>query len=260
MKERHPGKIEYIYEDDSILIISKPAGTLTIPDRYDREAKNLKNILEDKYGKIFVVHRLDKDTSGVMVFAKTAEAHKFINQQFQDNQIEKLYHVVVAGIVPKEEINIDIPLIADPVKLGRTKPSSRGKESLTILKVLEHFRVATLVECNLITGRHHQIRVHCAAIGHPLLVDDLYSENSFFMLSAIKRKFNLKKNTDELPIINRVSMHSYKISFYHPDTNQLVTFSAKYPKDFQALVNVLRKYSSAGNIFYNFSDRLSEAE
>ncbi len=257
---KNNNNLDIIFEDDSIVILSKPAGVLTIPDRYDKEAVNLRKLLETKYGKIFVVHRLDRDTSGVMIFAKDAESHRILNQQFQDNQVEKLYHVVVSGIVPKDEISIDIPLVADSFKLGQTKPSSRGKQSLTILKVLEHYRIATLVECNLITGRHHQIRVHCKAIGHPLLVDALYSETKEFFLSSIKRKFNLKKDSVELPVISRVSMHSSKISFLHPVTNEKVTYEAPYPKDFQAMLRVLRKYSSASKFFYKPIDRNTESE
>lgn len=250
--------IQYLYEDESIVIVSKPAGVLTIPDRYNKELPNLRRILEKKYGKIFVVHRLDRDTSGVMVFLKNADAHRILNEQFQNNEVEKIYNVVVSGIVPREEIDIDIPIIADPVKLGMSRPSARGKESLTKVKVIERYRVATLIECDLVTGRHHQIRVHCAAVGHPLLVDELYGQNTEFYLSSIKRKFNLKKHTVENPIINRVTMHSTKISFLHPDTNEKVTFEAPFPKDFQALLNVLRKYSAVGRNFYSPSDILNE--
>lgn len=239
-----------IYEDDSILVISKPAGMLTIPDRYDSEAANLKQDLEGIYGKIFVVHRLDKDTSGIMVFCKDAESHKHLNGQFQENKVDKLYHVVVSGIVQQDEIDIDIPIIADPAVKGKSKPSAKGKESLTKLKVVERFRVATFVECDLISGRHHQIRVHCAAIGHPLLVDRLYGKNSEFFLSTIKRKYNLKKNTEEIPVINRVTMHSFSIGFHHPVTNERMDFEAPYPKDFNALLNVLRKYSGFGNLAF----------
>ncbi len=239
-----------IFEDDSILVISKPAGMLTIPDRYDYEAPNLKQELEQIYGKIFVVHRLDKDTSGIMVFCKDADSHKHLNGQFQENKVDKLYHVVVSGIVQQDDIDIDIPIIPDPAVKGKSKPSAKGKESLTKLKVVERFRVATFVECDLITGRHHQIRVHCAAIGHPLLVDKLYGKNSEFYLSSIKRKFNLKKNTEEIPVISRVTMHSYSIAFNHPVTNERMSFLASYPKDFNALLNIMRKYAGFGNFAF----------
>lgn len=252
-------QVEYIYEDEHLIVISKPAGILTIPDRYDKNAPNLRAKLTRKYGKIFVVHRLDKGTSGVMVFLKTAEAHKALNQQFQDNEVEKLYHVVVSGIVIQDKINIDIPLIPDQAKLGQTKPAAKGKESLTILKVLERYRIASLVECNLVTGRHHQIRVHCSAIGHPLLIDELYGNNNEFFLSSIKRKYKLKKDSIENPIISRVTMHSREISFDHPVSGEKMTFLAEYPRDFQALLQVLRKYCSLGK-YQNLNEQLTENE
>ena len=236
--------IEFIYEDDDIVVLTKPAGVFSIPDRWKKEDANLYTILKEKYGTIFTVHRLDRDTSGVIVFAKHAIAHKHLNQQFQEHTVKKHYHVVVSGVVAEDEIKIDIPLMDHPGKPGQTIPSLRGKESLTIMKVLEKYSGTSLVECNLITGRHHQIRVHCAAIGYPLLVDELYGSSKEFFISSIKRKFKLKKNSEEKPIISRITMHSYQIEFLHPATNLPVTFNSEYPKDFRALLQVLRKYSA----------------
>lgn len=233
-----------IYEDDSIIVINKPAGMLSIPDRYDSNVPNLKYILEDIYGEIFIVHRLDKGTSGVMLFAKTPESHAGLSEQFEQRQIKKIYHAVVGGVVPKEEIEIDIPLLPNPAKKGMAIPSARGKESLSILRVLEKFRHATHVVINLVTGRQHQIRVHVATIGHPLIVDSLYGSNKEFYLSTIKRKFNIAKNEIERPIISRISMHSYSLGFIHPQTGERLHFEADYPKDYRVLLQVLRKYSS----------------
>jgi len=111
------------------------------------------------------------------------------------------------------------------------------------LHVIERFRAATLVEIDLVTGRHHQLRTHVAAIGHPLLVDPDYGSNSEFFLSTIKRKFNIKKNDSEKPIISRITMHAYSITFAHPATDAETTITEPYPKDFKALLEVLRKYS-----------------
>ena len=237
-------QLEYIFEDDDIVVLSKPAGVYSIPYRWKKDEANLYTILKEKYGNIFTVHRLDRDTSGVIVFAKNAAAHKHLNQQFQEHKVKKLYHVVVSGVVPNDEIKIDIPLMDHPGKLGQTIPSLRGKESLTIMRVLEKYSGTSLVECDLITGRHHQIRVHCSAIGHPLLVDELYGTSTEFKISSIKRRYKLKKDTEEKPIISRISMHSYLIGFLHPATNLSVQYISEYPKDFRALLQVLRKYSA----------------
>ena len=235
--------IDVIYEDDFILVLNKHAGCLTIPDRYDKSAINLYDLLTKKYSKIYTVHRLDKDTSGVIVFAKNAESHRNLNQQFQDLKVTKIYHAVITGYVSQDELVIDIPLIEDLRYKGQMKPSARGKESLTVLKVINRFRNSTLVELNRVTGRHHQIRVHCAAIGHPLLVDEIYGKSSEFKVSYLKRNFKLKKGEQEIPIISRITMHSKTIKFLHPVSGIEMYFEADYPKDFEALIEILNKYS-----------------
>lgn len=240
-------QLNIIHEDDDLIIIDKPAGLLSIPDRFRKEAPNLYIMLKNKFEDIFVVHRLDLDTSGVMVFCKNAEAHRNLNMQFDSHDVKRIYHVVVAGIVQEDEMSIDIPLLDHPTIKGKMIPSARGKESLTVLRVLERYRIASLVQCELITGRHHQIRTHCAAIGHQLIVDGMYGQNENFMLSTIKRRYNIRKNEIEKPIISRVSMHSKQLEFLHPSSNELVKFTSEYPKDFAALTQVLQKYSAIGS-------------
>lgn len=234
---------EILHEDSDTLIINKQSGILTIPDRFNRSLPNLYGLLKERYGEIFVVHRLDRDTSGALVFAKTAEAHKFLNQQFQDKTAKKLYHAVVAGAVHQDEIRIDIPLMANPARKGTTIPSARGKESLTIMKVIKKFRVATLVQCELVTGRPHQLRAHVSAVGYPLLIDEVYGNSANFLLSTIKKRFKLKKDTDEKPVISRITMHAFSIELDHPNGGKLFA-EAPYPKDFSALLQVLGKYSA----------------
>lgn len=236
--------VELLFEDDDIVILSKPAGVYTIPDRYDKAAFNLYDYLNTKYDKIYTVHRLDKDTSGVMVFAKNAESHRNLNQQFLEQKVNKKYHIVVSGVLRQDEVDIDIPIAENPSKKGLSMPSARGKESLTKLRVLERFRIATFCECDLVTGRHHQIRVHCSAIGFPLLIDEHYGNNTEFYLSSIKRRYNLKKKTEEIPIMDRITMHAYELGFVHPRTGKEVFYRSEYPRDFSALLQVLRKYST----------------
>lgn len=235
---------EIIYEDDHLLIINKKSGVLSIPDRFNRFAPNIYRFLIKEYGQIFIVHRLDRDTSGVMIFAKDAETHRQLNIDFEKNDIRRIYHTIVEGVVFKDEFEIDIPLRASRRHLGTTVPSAKGKPSLTLVKVLERFRNQSLLECELKTGRHHQIRVHLQTIGHPLLVDNLYGKNTEFLLSYIKPRVKLKKGTEELPIISRLTMHSHYIEFTHPVAKQRLSFNAEYQKDFAALLQILRKYST----------------
>lgn len=241
MKKQDPYKI--IFEDDDILIINKSAGLLSIPDRYDKDLPNLKSMLELIYKKIFVVHRLDKDTSGITVFAKNEESHKSLSSYFENDEIERIYHAVVDGRFGEDVLEIDIPIMADPSKKGRSIPSARGKASLTKVKKIKNFRNSSLLMCKLHTGRHHQIRVHLSAIGKPLLVDNFYGKREHFFVSEVKKNYNLKKGTEESPIISRNTLHAESLKFIHPKSGEEVNFQASYPKDFSATISILEKYT-----------------
>ncbi len=233
-----------LFEDDHVVVIDKPAGLLSLPDRFDASLPSVRSLLEQDYGHIFIVHRLDRETSGVMISAKTAEAHKSLNDQFEHHTVGKYYHAIVSGIVERDRFPIDIPIIADSRRKGLMRPSARGKEAHTEVTVLEKFRLATLIECRLITGRTHQIRVHCSAIGHPLLVDPDYGTTSAFLLSSIKRRYNLKKHTTERPLMERLTLHARRLEFRHPATDESVRVDSEYPRDFAATLQVLRKYAA----------------
>jgi RluA family pseudouridine synthase len=234
---------EIIYEDDYIVAVNKQAGILAVPDRYNPNIINLKHLLGLKYGEIFVVHRLDKGTSGIMIYAKDAVTHKAFNEMFEKQEIEKIYHVLVKGVFPKNEIDIDIPIMPSQGKKGISIPSARGKQSLTKVKVLDRYDRATMLECNLVTGRSHQIRVHLSTLGFPLYVDLDYGGNESFKISDFKKRFNLKKNTEERPILDRLSMHAYSMRFIHPRTNKELYLVSEYHRDFAAMVQLLSKYN-----------------
>jgi len=233
-----------IYDDEYLVVVNKMPGVLSIPDRYDNNIKNLKGLLRKEYDSIYPVHRLDKETSGCIVFAKSPEIHKELNTLFENLKVEKFYHAVVSGVFQQEdELLIDIPLMPNPAGKGSMIPSARGKEAYTKVKVLEKFKSASLLQCELLTGRQHQIRAHLKAIGYPLLVDYLYSARSEFFLSEIKKRYNKPKEEDEKPLINRVSLHSYRMLFDHPILNKKIEVIADYTKDFEILVKQLRKYA-----------------
>lgn len=246
--KHQPPKVDILFEDDHIVVLNKPSGLLSLPDRFETNLPNLRTMLKEQYGEIFVVHRLDEETSGIMIFAKHADAHKALSEQFEKRSVRKIYHGIMQGgiepeLLTNDAMNVDIPLMPDPVRKGLMAPSVRGKEALTIVRVLKRFRLATLVECELVTGRQHQIRVHCAAIGHPLLVDPDYGTATEFRVSTIKRKFNLGKWEEEKPLIARTTLHSYSVTFTHPSTGETMTLEAPYPKDFKAVIQVLDKYA-----------------
>lgn len=235
--------LEVIYQDKDIILINKPSGLLTIPDRFNNKLINLYQILKQEFGEIFIVHRLDKDTSGLIIFAKNAESHKDLNTQFEERKVTKIYHAILAGMMKESPIEVDIPLLSNPTGKGGVIPSARGKESLTYFRATEIFRIATFAECKPITGRTHQIRAHAAAMGHPLLVDRLYGGQEEFFLSTLKKKYKLAKGQIERPIIARHTLHNYSLEFNHPTEHKRMYFTAKHPKDFSVTLKQLRKFA-----------------
>lgn len=227
-----------LYVDDDLLALDKAPGIATIPERGKDES--LKTLAQERFGQLWTVHRIDKETSGVVLFARNAEAHRDLNEQFRTRETEKRYVAVVEGEMPEEELRVDIPLAPDPGKAGRVRPSAKGKEALTILRARERFQGYTFVEALPETGRQHQIRVHCRAVGLPLLVDALYGSRDAFYLSSIKRKFR-DYGREERPLMDRLTLHAEALTVRHPATGERIAFTAELPKDMRALLTQLRK-------------------
>lgn len=236
-------KLDIIFEDDQILIVNKPANLLTIPDRFDAEKPSLYADLTHKFGKIFTVHRLDRETSGILVFAKTEEAHRNLSMQFENHETRKVYIALLDGVTHQDEGQIDRPITEHPTQLGKMMVSKKGKESLTLFTVIERFKHFTLVEADIRTGRTHQIRVHFQSLGYPLAVDAMYGRRAALYGHDFKKKFKVGKFTEEeQPMMKRTTLHAFKLTFKHPLSNETVSFEAEMPKDFRALLNQLRKW------------------
>ena len=237
-------KFNILLEDEDLILVDKPAGLLSIPDRYQPDKPNLYHLLHQKREQIFTVHRLDKDTSGLICFAKNETAHKVLSHQFEERTIIKRYIAIVDGRVNKEEDTIDKPIGKDPSKAGRMIISKKGKPSLTQYKVLERFKGFSLIEAKILTGRTHQIRVHFASIGHPLAIDPIYGQRKQFYLSEIKRrKYRIGKDQEERPLVKRQPLHALALEFNHPTKLKEVSIQAELPKDIKAMVNQLRKWN-----------------
>lgn len=233
-----------IFEDEDLIIVNKPANFLTIPDRFKHELPSVRRWLEEERGEIFVVHRLDRETSGIMCFAKNAASHKHLSKQFQERTAQKFYWAIVDGVPMKEMGLIDKPIAENMAHRGRMIVAKRGKESSTTYKVLETFKGFSLVEAEIHTGRTHQIRVHLAFIGHPLMIDTLYGKRSEFLLSEIKkRKYVQGKNTEERPLMSRSTLHAHQLILTHPTSEERLTFISDVPKDFNAVLNQLRRWA-----------------
>jgi 23S rRNA pseudouridine1911/1915/1917 synthase len=230
-----------IYEDADILIADKPNGLTVIPERFNSEKPCLQSILQEKYGKLWVVHRIDRETTGLVCFARNEEAHKNLSKQFETREVRKFYKVIVSGRMEGKEGEIDSPIMERPNKLGTMMVHPKGKESLTLFSVEEQFRSCALLYVEIKTGRTHQIRVHLTSAGHPLLVDSIYSQHQAFYLSSIKKKYK-QSDPEEKPIIARLTLHAYRLDLHHPVTGESMTFISSLPHDMETLLKVLRKY------------------
>ncbi len=210
------------YLDHDILVINKPAGLPVLPEGWEKDAPYLVKMLEAEHGKIWVIHRLDKFTSGVMVFALTAEAHRDLNIQFEKHDIEKIYHALTVGVPQWNDKTTKRPLRVNVGHKHRTMVDDKnGKHSETRFKVLKRYPANALLEARPMTGRTHQIRVHAYALGIPMLGDVLYS-------------------APETDIIARPALHAYSLSFNHPETKKRMTFTAGYPEDFKQALEKIR--------------------
>ena len=240
-------KPEIIHETDQWIALNKTYGLLSIPDREGKDV-SLKQMLQEKYGQIFTVHRLDRNTSGVIVFAKDEETHKFLSQAFEERSVQKFYLGIVTGILSEKKGTIDQPIAENSTKRGVMIIHKRGKASVTDYEVLEEFGKYSFVRFQIHTGRTHQIRVHMQHLGHPLICDELYGNPSPILISSIKRKFKLSKNElEERPIMNRLALHAEELRFMDA-SGKNYTLEAEMPKDMRALLQQLKKWGPTSTL------------
>lgn len=243
MKKKRNKEIEIIHEDDELIILNKPADVLSVPDRYNPDLLNLYTFLKSQRENIFIVHRIDRETSGIICFAKTKEAHKNLTKQFSKRETKKVYHTIVQGHLHQKEGTINLPIGENSFKRGTVRIDKHGgKSAITHYKVVEEFKNFSYLEVQIETGRMHQIRVHLEAIGHPLAIDKIYSGKKSFYLSSVKKKYHINRTGIERPIMYRVTLHAHQISFRHPKTEEMVTYTADLHKDFAVMLKMLRKY------------------
>ncbi|MES2881652.1 MAG: RluA family pseudouridine synthase [Bacteroidota bacterium] len=229
-----------ISEDENFVAVNKPSGLLSIPDREGKES-SLKEMLQNKYGEIFTVHRLDRDTSGIVVFARNEQMHKNLSLQFENRKTKKIYNGLVLGNPMPASGIINQPIAENTVRRGVMIIHARGKESITNYEVLQNFKQYAWMQFHILTGRTHQIRVHMKHLGNPIVCDPVYGDGKPVLVSTLKKKFKLAQSADEeRPILNRLALHAAQLSFsgLNGEEHSLV---AELPKDLRATVNQLRK-------------------
>ncbi len=241
-------QIDILYEDEDLVIVNKPPGLLAIPDRFNAEIPSLGRMLEAKTGqKIWVVHRLDRETSGVICFAKNETSHRYLSQLFENREVTKYYVGLVNGLVIPAEGRIEKALAEHPAVKGKMIVAKKGKASVTDYLVLEQWPLYSLVEFRIYTGRTHQIRVHMQSIGHALICDEMYGDGKPFLVSAIKRKYRLSdKEETEKPLLSRLALHASRLQFKKEDGTEIKA-EAPLPKDIAACIKQLNKWQPQTN-------------
>jgi len=231
--------LEIVFEDDHLLVVDKPAGMVVHPAAGNADGTLVNALLHHCAGRLSgiggvarpgIVHRIDKDTSGLLVVAKTDRAHEGLAAQFAKHSLHRAYQAIVAGVPVPPAGTIDAPLArssADRKKMAVVK-ENRGKRAVTRYRMLKPLRDAALVECRLETGRTHQVRVHMASIGHPLLGDPVYGRTRPMHRDLLKRLG-----------FHRQALHAAELGFVHPVSKENLTFKSALPSDIQELFGAL---------------------
>ncbi len=253
-----------IHEDDDLLAFDKPSGLPVAGERRGKAMENLMDPVRAKYGPAVAnVHRLDPEVSGVLLCAKTKPALDFLSGQFQSKTADKRYLALVAVLPPEralrdtvalrapggglpEAFTVDLPLRDDLREPGRMRVG-RGegcRESVTEFRVLERFGRFAWLECRPLTGRPHQVRVHLAAAGAPVLNDAFYGDPEIkLLLSDLKRGY--KGRDDEKPLLLRLALHANELTVKHPATREPITLRAPLPHEFEVALKYLRKFGTS---------------
>ena len=229
-----------IFEDDNLIVINKPPFVASLDDRSGGEI-NILRLAKKYYADAQVCHRLDKDTSGILLLAKNPETYRLISIEFERRRVNKIYHAIIGGTHAFDELRVDLPILNQGnknVSIDRVN----GKPAETIFNSIQYFQHFTLVECKPITGRMHQIRIHLATQHAAIVGDTMYRGKPVYLSQVKRRGFTMSKDQEEQPIMKRFALHARAVSF-HLDGKEYA-FEAPYPKDFATLLKLLQKFDT----------------
>ena len=234
-----PSKINFadliLFQDNDYILINKPPFISTLEDRND--PITILSLAREVEPDPQVGHRLDKDTSGVLAIARNPEAYRHLSMQFENREVTKTYHAVADGVHHFENKLVDAPIVKlnnGTVRINKQE----GKDAQTYFTTEQAFKTHTLIRCNPVTGRMHQIRIHLALLKASITGDETYGGQPFYV-SSVKRGFHLKKMTDEQPLMKRMALHAFSLEFALLDGKK-ITVEAPYPKDMKALLKQLQ--------------------
>jgi tRNA pseudouridine32 synthase / 23S rRNA pseudouridine746 synthase len=225
MRTSENNNLLVLYQDEELLVINKPSGLLSIQDGYHSDYPHLRTVLEPIYGKLWLVHRLDKDSSGLIILARNATTHRELNKAFRESQIEKIYHGLVAPVPQWREMDIQLPLLPNADREHRTRVNTeKGKKAHSYCSIIKWFDLGVLMKIQIHTGITHQIRAHLRAYNLALLGDYLYAAG-------------LNPQPFE---VSRTMLHAREIAFTHPSKKTWLRFTAPYPDDFRTAYERLK--------------------
>lgn len=238
-----PAFADYIiHEDADYLAVNKPPYVSSLQERLGgKRVPNLLAMAREYNENLQLCHRLDKETSGVLLMAKNPEAYRWAAMQFEARNVGKIYHAIACGVHRFDQTEINLP-IAKAGNALAVIDRETGKPATTYFNTLKVYRGYTLVECIPVTGRMHQIRVHLMCLKAPIVQDEVYGGKPIY-LSKIKRDFKLKGQEDEQPLISRVALHAKQL-IMPVGEDAMLELEAPYPKDIKALINQLDRYAS----------------
>lgn len=234
-----------IYEDDCLIAFDKPTGMLTAPDRLDKDRKNVVRMVQHVISKeYFNAHRLDRETSGVLLFAKNKDLVKTVCAAVEAGSVKQEYVAIVHDVPRETSGTIDVPIAGDLERPGymRTALAGEGRDCTTTYAVTQAWRRFSLLGVSPAGGRTHQIRVHLAFIGCPVVCDAMYGSGAPLMLSEIKPDYKPNKHREELPLIDRLALHSHKITVPHPVTGATIMIESPLPKPMQVAIKQLSRW------------------